>query len=179
MIATLVDYLGSERSALREIRRAGANVVEIPKRSGQNRETSLDHCLALAYEMLTPEERRTLYVIASCPGGLFAHQVEHYGGENAALLTAALRRWSFVQTKDTGVPIDRWYALSPIRSFATRRWRETNESEARDIRDELLRDFAGMGAVIGMQSDEGAGHPAHGVAVPPGMGELAAGGRRG
>ena len=74
LIAALVEYLGSGQSALREIKREGARVVEIPKRAEQNRETSLDRCLSLAYRMLSAEEQRLLFVIASCPGGLFAHQ---------------------------------------------------------------------------------------------------------
>ena len=148
LIAALVEYLGSGRSALREIRREGTRVVEIPKRAEQNRETSLDRCLSLAYRMLSAEEQRLLFVIASCPGGLFSHQAEHYGGPGAGILAAALRRWSLVERRDVGVPIDRWYARSPIRSFAVRRWREVNGAEARALANELLRDFGVMAGVI-------------------------------
>ena len=154
LVAALVEYLGSGRSALREIRREGARVVEIPKRSKQNRETSLDKCLSLAYRMLRPEEQRLLFVVASCPGGLFPHQMEHYGGPEAPVLAAALGRWSLVQRRDVGVPIDRWYALSPIRSFASRRWRESNEAEAKALTNELLRDFGGMACVIEAQTQD-------------------------
>ena len=159
LIAALVEYLGSGRSALREIRREGAAVVEIPKRAKQNRQTSLDKCLSLAYRMLSPEEQRLLYVVASCPGGVFAHQLEHYAGAGAPVLTAALRRWSLVETRDVGVPIDRWYALSPIRSFASRRWRGANKTEAVALRDELLRDFGVMAAVIETQAQDAADVP--------------------
>ena len=154
LIAALVEYLGSGRSALREIRREGARVVEIPKRAEQNRETSLDRCLSLAYRMLSAEERRLLFVIASCPGGLFAHQVEHYGGSDAAMLVAALRRWSLVERRDVGVTIDRWYALSPIRSFAVRRWREASGAEARALANEMLRDFGLMACFIEAKTED-------------------------
>ena len=152
LIAALVEYLGSERSAVREIRQDGARAVEVPKRAEQNRETSLEKCLSLAYRMLSPEERRLLFVVANCPGGLFEHQVRHYGGPDATMLAAALRRWCLVQRRDVGVSIDRWYALSPIRSFAERRWREANEDEAMALRNELLRDFGGMAHVIDQQA---------------------------
>ena len=148
LIAALVEHLGSERSAFREIGREGARVVEIPKRAEHNRETSLDRCLSLAYRMLNAEEQRLLFVIASCPGGLFAHQVERYGGPDAAMLVAALRHWSLVERRDVGVPIDRLYALSPIRSFAVRLWRETNAVEAAALTDDLLRDFSVFAGVI-------------------------------
>ena len=154
LVAALVEYLGSGRSAVREIRREGARVVEIPKRAEQSRGTSLDKCLSLAYRMLSLEERRLLFVVASCPGGLFAHQMEHYCGPSAAMLAAALRRWSLVQTRDVGVPIDRWYALSPIRSFARRRWQEANEAEATKLANELLRDFGLMAGVIEAQAQD-------------------------
>lgn len=154
LIAAMVEYLGSGQSVLREIRREGARILEIPKRADQNRETSLDRCLSLAYRMLSAQEQRLLFVIASCPGGLFAHQVERYGGPDAARLAAALRHWSLVERRYVGVPIDRWYALSPIRSFAVRRWRETNEAEARASANELLRDFGVMAGVIDTKTQE-------------------------
>ena len=148
LIAIMVEYLESGQSALQAIGREGARVVEVPKRAEQNRETSLDKCLSLAYRMLSVEEKRLLFVIASCPGGLFAHQLEHYGGSDAAMLAAALRRWSLVEKRDVGVSIDRWYSLSPIRSIAVRRWREENEAEARALANDLLRDFGLMAGAI-------------------------------
>ena len=104
--------------------------------------------------MLSPEEQRLLFLVASCPGGLFAHQMEHYGGPDAAMLAAGLRRWSLVQRRDVGVPIDRWYALSPIRSFARWRWQEANEADARELINELLRDFGLMAGVIEEQAQD-------------------------
>ena len=150
----MVEYLGSGQSALQEIRREGFRVVEIPKRSKQNRETSLDKCLSLAYRMLRPKERRLLFIVASCPGGLFAHHMKHYGGPEASMLAAALGRWSLVQRRDVGVRIDRWYALSPIRSFASRRWRESNEAEAKELTNGLLRDFGLMACAIEAQTQD-------------------------
>ena len=148
LIAILVEYLESGQSALQAIGREGARVVEVPKRGEQNRKTSLDMCLSLAYRMLSVEEKRLLFVIASCPGGLFAHQLEHYGGSDTAMLAAALRRWSLVERRDVGVSINRWYALSPIRSIAVRRWREENEAEAKALTNDLLRDFGLMAVGI-------------------------------
>ena len=160
LLAALVEHLGAGRSAVERVEREGSRVVEIPKRAEQNRETSLDKCLSLAYGMLSPEERRLLFVIVNCPGGLFEQQMQHYGGPDATMLAAALRRWCLVQRRDVGVSIDRWYALSPIRSFAARTWREENEDEARALRNTLLRDFGVMAHAIDQQA-QGASEVPH------------------
>ena len=154
LVAALIDFLGSGRAAREQINRQGARVVEIQKRSEQNEQTSLTRCLSLAYEMLDAEEQRLLYVIASCPGGIFMHQVEHYGGTDASLVVGGLRRWSLVQTIDAGVPIERLHVLSPIRSYARQRWAEEHASESQELAEKLLTDFGVMAAVISERSED-------------------------
>ena len=154
LTGALVEHIGSWAGAAKEVERRGARIVEIPQRSGQTRETSLEHCLSLAYDLLEPEAKRLLYVIASCPGGVMAYQLERYAGTEVPRLTAMLRRWSLVQAREAGKPSERWYALSPIRSFAMQGWSEENPTEAQAVTEALLHDFGTLAAVIALRSEE-------------------------
>ena len=154
LTGALVEHVGSWAGAANEVGRRGARIVEIPERSGQTRETSLERCLSLAHDMLEPEAKRLLYAIASCPGGVMACQLERYAGTEMPRLTAVLRRWSLVQAREAGLPSERWYALSPIRSFAIQRWSEENPTEAQAVTDTLLHDFGTMAAVIALRAEE-------------------------
>ena len=154
LTAALIDFVGSARTAREQIYSKGARVVEIQKRSEQNEQTSLTRCLALAYETLDADEQRLLYVIASCPGGIFMHQVERYGGTDASQVLGGLRHWSLVQTIDAGVSIERLHVLSPVRSYARQRWAEEHASEAQELEEELLTDFGVMAAVISERSED-------------------------
>ena len=159
LTGALVEHIGSWAGAAKEIERRGARIVEIPERNGQTRETSLERCLSLAYDLLESEAKRLLYAIASCPGGIMAYQLERYAGTEVPRLTAVLRRWSLVQAREAGLPSERWYALSPIRSFAMQRWSEEDPTEAQAVTDVLLHDFGTLAAVIALQSEEDADMP--------------------
>ena len=159
LTGALVEHIGSWAGAAEEVRQRGARIVEIPERSGQTRETSLERCLSLAYDMFEPEAKRLLYAIASCPGGVMAYQLERYAGMEVPRLTAVLRRWSLVQAREVGLPSERWYALSPIRSFAMQRWSEETPTEAQAVTDALLHDFGMLATVIALRSDEDADIP--------------------
>ena len=154
LTGALVEHIGSWAGAAKEVGRQGARIVEIPERSAQTRETSLELCLSLAYDKLELEAKRLLYAIASSPGGVMAYQLERYAGTEVPRLTAVLRRWSLVQAREAGLPSERWYALSPIRSFAMLRWSEENPTEAQAMTDTLLHDFGTMAAVIALRSEE-------------------------
>ncbi len=159
LIAMLVEHFRSESGALREIRRRGAQAVEIPKRAEQNRETSLKTCLSLAYEMLTTEERRVLFMIASCPAGMFSHHVELHVGEEGAALIAALSRWSLAHVKEAGESNERWFALSPIRSFVINKWSTSHETESRTLRQKLLCELGELATVLAQKLEEGSDIP--------------------
>ena len=123
LTAALVEHLGSGSAAWEQIAKKGAQTVKIHKRTKLDRKTSLDVCLSLAYEMLSGDERRLLYLIASCPAGVFTQMLkgEDYARSDAPLLVAAVRRWSLVQSQYMGLPTERTYMLSPLRSYVTRR----------------------------------------------------------
>lgn len=159
LTSALVNHLGSGLEARKLIDVQGVEVIKLQKRTLQNRQTSLALCLSLAYEILNNDEQRLLYLIASCPGGIFGHQLEHFAGIHAPLVVAALRRWSLVQMRDIDIQIERFHVVSPIRSYVRQRWSEEHEPEAQAIMAELLRVFGVMATVIDMQSQEAANIP--------------------
>ena len=89
----------------------------------------------LAYEQLNEGEKRTLYFIASCPGGMLTRQLKFndHCSSKTPLSLAALRRWSLVQTKAKGEWDERSRMLSPIRSYVRQRWSEENAVDARMV----------------------------------------------
>ena len=150
LVAKLADYLGSSQAASTLIERQGAATIEIQKREAHDRKTSLKYCLSLAYEQLSEDEKRMLYFIASCPGGIQTGQLEledHCGSETPLLL-AALRRWSLVQTSAKGGPDERSSMLSPIRSYVKQRWSEENVADAQKVTQVLAENFTIMVAAV-------------------------------
>ena len=154
LVASLVEYFGSGRHALTAINCEGTDVVEIPKRDTQNRETSLRKCLNLAYRMLNPKEQRLLFIVANCPGGICESLIERFSDTDGLNLIAGLRRWSLVQRQDSTGRLDRWYALSPIRSHVRQLWSKANEAEAKDLRYKIPREFSEMASAIELQTKE-------------------------
>ena len=153
LVAKLADYLGSSQAASALIERQGAATIEIQKREAHDRKTSLKHCLSLAYEQLSEDEKRMLYFIASCPGGILTQQLEFedHCGSKTPLLLAALRRWSLVQTSAKGEPDERSSMLSPIRSYVKQRWSEENAADAQKVAQTLARNFTVMVAAVESQ----------------------------
>ncbi|GAB3497684.1 hypothetical protein GCM10027399_21950 [Curvibacter fontanus] len=159
--ATLINYFGSSSVALNQIQLRGADLLEIQKRSSQNRLTSLKTCLSLAYDALTGDEQKLLYVVANAPGGLFSRMLDHdqtwvSDGQSAI---AATRRWGLIEVRGQGEARERVHMLSPIASYAVARLREERPQEARRLVMQLAKEFALMAAVIDMHSEENSGLP--------------------
>ena len=154
LVGKLTGYLGSARTASALIKRRGAAAVQIQKRIKQDRKTSLNASLSLAYEELSEEEQRILYLIASCPGGILTRQLEfnEYGGSEVPLFLAALRSWSLVQTEAKGERYERSLMLSPIRSYVRQRWSEEHPVEAQAAIQMLVEDFAMMAVAVERKS---------------------------
>jgi tetratricopeptide (TPR) repeat protein len=161
LTAALVNYFGSGRSALEQIKRRGASTLQLQKRVNHDSTTSLGVCLSLAYEKLEPVEQRLLYVIASCPGGIFTKHLElnERRGLDPTEALAALRRWNLVQLMAPGETFERLYILSPIASYVGGRWRLEHPSEADALLEELLRNFAMMVAVVDKRAEDPAEIP--------------------
>ena len=150
LVAKQADYLGSGQTVSTLIKHQGAAAVEIPKRKAHNRKTSLQHCLSRAYEQLNRDEKRTLYFIACCPGGILTQQLksDDHCGSITPLLLAELRRWSLVQTKEMGKWDERSHMLSPIRSYVRQRWSDENPTDTQKVVQTLVVSFAKMVATV-------------------------------
>jgi tetratricopeptide (TPR) repeat protein len=159
--AMLINHFGSSAITLNQIRRRGADVLEIQKRSSQNRHTSLRTCLSLAYDALTDDERRLLYVVASAPGGLFSQMLEDNQDwvSDARSAIAAVWKWGLIEGANRGEPRERVRMLSPIASYAIARWRDESPDEARRLTMDLARNFGVMAAVLAMHSEKNGGFP--------------------
>lgn len=159
--ATLINHFGSSSIALNQIRRRGTDLLEIQKRSSQSRRTSLRVCLSLAYDALTDDERKLLYVVANAPGGLFSRSLEDgqdWVSDGRSAIAAAWR-WGLIECTDQGEPHERVHMLSPIASYAVARWREERPDEARSLTMKLAKNFAVMAAVIATHSEKNGGLP--------------------
>lgn len=159
--AMLINHFGSSAITLDQIRQRGAEVLEVQKRSSQNRRTSLRTCLSLAYDALTDDERRLLYVVANAPGGLFSQMLDDNqdwvsGGRSAI---AAVWKWGLIEGADRGKPRERIRMLSPIASYAIARWSEERPDEASRLTMDLAKNFGVMAAVIAVHSEENGGLP--------------------
>lgn len=159
--ASLINHFRSSSIALNQIRRRGANLLEIQKRSSQDRRTSLRICLSLAYDALTDDERKLLYVVANAPGGLFSLLLDGRQGwvSDGRSAIAAAWRWGLIEGTDHGEPRERVHMLSPIASYVVARWSEERPDEARSLTMELAKDFAVMAIVIARHSEKNGGLP--------------------
>lgn len=159
--ATLVNYYGSVSAAMGQIRTRGADSLEVQKRSTQRRLTSLKTCLSLAYDALSDDERKLLYLVANAPGGLFSAMLTDEKGwlVDGRSAIAGAWRWGLIDMKAQGEPRERVHMLSPIASYAVTRWREERPQEAQDLSNELVKHLAIMAAVIDMHSEKNGGLP--------------------
>lgn len=150
LTAALVDFFGSGKTAISRIREHGAKAVQLQKRALHNKQTSLSVSLTLAYETLDSDEQRALWLVSNSPAGLLTSQLElkHYGISDAEAAVGGLRRWCLVQCFEAGKPAEQLHALSPIRSYVERRWREEHPDEAENLTKTLLQDFTVMAHVI-------------------------------
>ena len=159
--AMLINHFGSSTITIEQIRRRGTNLLEVQKRSSQNRRTSLRTCLSLAYDALTDDERKLLYVAANAPGGLFSGMLEEKKDwiSDGRSAIAALWKWGLIEGTDRGERRERIRMLSPIASYAITRWSEERPDEAKRLTVDLAENFALMAAVISMHSDKNGGIP--------------------
>lgn len=159
--AMLINHFGSSAIALDQVRRRGSDMLEVQKRSSQSRRTSLRTCLSLAYDALTDDERRLLYVVANAPGGLFSRMLEDQPDwvSDGRSAIAGAWRWGLIEGTNRGELHERIRMLSPIASYAISQWREERPDEAKSLTMDLAQNFALMAAVISMQSEKHGGLP--------------------
>jgi tetratricopeptide (TPR) repeat protein len=159
--AMLINYFGSSTITLNQIRRRGADLLEIQKRSSQTRRTSLRTCLSLAYDTLLDDERKLLYVVANAPAGLFSQMLEdnqEWVNDGRSAI-AAVWKWGLIEGTDRGEPRERVRMLSPIASYAIARWSQERPDDAKRLTMDLAENFAVMAAVISIHSEKNGGLP--------------------
>lgn len=160
LAAMLINYFESSSIAWEQIQQRGADLLEVQNRSSQNRRTSLKTCLSLAYDALTAEEQKLLYVVANAPGGLFSLSLLDGGPHcvrNARAAIAAVRRWALLEIEDQGETRERVRMLSPIASYLMARWREDRPEEAWKLTRELAVQLSVMAAVISQHAQKNDG----------------------
>ncbi|WP_288417804.1 tetratricopeptide repeat protein [uncultured Novosphingobium sp.] len=155
LAGAIASHYGGVGGCLRVIRERGTAAVALPARRRQDHRSSLDLCLAVAFESLTEPARKALWLLAQAPAGLFAREFERedYRIVDPIDALAELRRWNLVYT--TGADLrERMQCLSPIRIFAAGRWAPDNVDEAARLKGELLESIAIMVSVIGERSED-------------------------
>jgi tetratricopeptide (TPR) repeat protein len=163
LAAMLINYFGSSSIAWELIQQRGTDLLEIQKRSSQNRHTSLRTCLSLAYDALTEDERKLLYIVANAPGGLFSSALvaggPHRVRDGRAAIAAA-RRWALLEMEQQGERRERVRLLSPIAGYLKARWQEERPDEAWALTRNSAVEFSVMAAVIGQHAhnDDGMAH---------------------
>lgn len=155
LLATLVNFFGSGRTAYEQIKQRGVELIEVQKRSSTDRRTSLRVCLSLAYDALGSEERRLLFLVANAPGGLFSKHIESgwSGILNGQMAIAGVRRWGLVRLESQGGLAERVYMLSPIANYVISRWQKDAPAEAKALTKQIVSEFAVMAAVIDSRSE--------------------------
>lgn len=123
IVNALLGYYRSARATKAAMDRSGARELQFPTRRRQDRSTSLDLCLAAAYEALEPNARNLLWSMANLPAGMFSEYIEAgtLGTDDPARALAELRRWHLVESFALAPGLDRIYMLRPVRSFAANR----------------------------------------------------------
>lgn len=155
LAAALIVHFGTVAAATRVVRQRGAVAVSMPGVSEHDRSTSLSVCLAIAFDALSPAERKSLLLIALAPAGLFAVQLEndYFKIDSSVDTLASLRRWHLVSSGG-GSARERLQTLSPTRMFVTQRFAENDPQEAQTLKSELLASIGIMVGVIEHKSSE-------------------------
>lgn len=155
LAGAIASHYGGVSGCMRVIRKRGAGAVALPARQRQDRRSSLEMCLAVAFEALAEPARKALWLLAQAPAGLFASEFErdNYRIVDPIDALADLRRWNLVYAAGASVR-ERMQCLSPIRIFAAARWTPDNVEEAARLKGELLQSIAIMTSVICQRSED-------------------------
>jgi RecA/RadA recombinase len=151
IIAGLLRYFKSARVVEERVEKHGAKALINPTRQQQTKATSLDVCLAVAYEALGQEERRVLFLVSHCPAGCLAMMLERsdsYGLKDSQTSIAALSRWNLIYFDSDWAPGQRLHALSPVRAFVQQKYEE-DESNANILFLELADELAAQSVFFG------------------------------
>jgi tetratricopeptide (TPR) repeat protein/5-methylcytosine-specific restriction endonuclease McrA len=150
IIGGLFRYFKSARVVWERVEKFGAKALTNPTRKQQTKATSLEVCLAVAYDALGQEERHVLFLVSHCPAGCLAMMLERsnrYGLKDSQAAIAALARWNLIYSDSTWAPVQRLHALSPIRAFVQQKY-EDNVDNANSLLLELAQDLGVQSVVL-------------------------------
>jgi tetratricopeptide (TPR) repeat protein len=139
--AGLIQHFKSASIVAARVREKGAAALQQPGRHTQSTETSLRACLLVSYQALTEEERKLLWLASECPAGC---PVAHLDSSAFGLLdieagVASLRCWHLIEVRPDLWHQRRLHVLSPIRSFVTTEWANTNQQSVNELRLRLSK----------------------------------------
>ncbi|TCP64809.1 hypothetical protein C8J43_11618 [Sphingomonas sp. PP-CE-1G-424] len=151
----LMDAYGGSAGALAAIRRHGAAGVRIPGRRHQNRRTSLEECLDVAYAALDDDVRTLLWALSNAPGGVYTFYLDEGWLNDAgdADAVATLRRWHLTRERSIGDGVARLDVLAPVRHFAIARAQSESLSDYLVIVGRVVQNFESWVAVMELQYD--------------------------
>jgi tetratricopeptide (TPR) repeat protein len=147
ILRVLLRFHESAEAVLGELTRNGAFAIADPQRRAQTPRSSLIACLELAYDQLSPLQRRLAWVVASSPGGFRPglHSLEALLGGSADGAIAAVRAWSLLdrycddEFEPGSPPHTVLYMLSPVRAFVHQAARSDGTIDQRDAALEFCR----------------------------------------
>jgi tetratricopeptide (TPR) repeat protein len=143
ILAALVRHFGSTSEVIERLHGRPERPLEMPARTTQGTDSSLDICLQTAFEALGEGERSAMWALAHLPAGLATAFVslEALGVDDPAQVTAELKRWHLVERRElTGEPL--LWVLSPVRSYVRRAIDERTLPELSTLRRRLAWHFA-------------------------------------
>ncbi|GAA4389441.1 hypothetical protein GCM10023186_36780 [Hymenobacter koreensis] len=144
IIEGLLRFFKSARVVGERVEKYGAAALINPTRKQQTKATSLEVCLAVAYEALCQEERNVLFLVSHCPAGCLAVMLERpyaYGLRDSQAATAGLSRWNLIYFDSDWAPGQRLLALSPIRAYIQQQYKDDVDT-ANALFLELANDLA-------------------------------------
>lgn len=137
-IATsIAKFYRSPDAALDAIKEKSFN---IPTRSNLNKSTSLEVCLAVAYDALNDESRKLLWILSELPNGIFEIYIDsHYLNiDSVEESFAYLKLWTLVEPIYKFKSFNRIGVLTPIRHFVR------NKSYSKENLHELEKVFLNL-----------------------------------
>jgi tetratricopeptide (TPR) repeat protein/5-methylcytosine-specific restriction endonuclease McrA len=131
IISGLLRFFKSARVVEERVEKNGAKALTNPTRQQQTKATSLELCLAVAYEALGQEERHVLFLVSHCPAGCLVGMLKRpdvYGLKDSQTTIAVLSRWNLIYFDSARQSMQRLHTLSPIRAFVQQKYEDDAEN---------------------------------------------------
>lgn len=156
LATAMMDHYGGPSAALRAIKTRGVGAVRLPGRRRQSPATSLEMCLRTAYEALSTDARRLVWVLAEAPAGLWGHYIDGDWLElpDPTEALAELRSWNLIDLVPFTDDLARTQMLGPVRAFVAERGRQDQAADHEAAVGRLVEGFGMMVAVLELKYDD-------------------------